>query len=161
MDDQNTQITIGSGSPGGEHIPEHMRPVSTVPMKTTHHALRYTYLALFVVVIAAGLFWWHGRGGDAAALQAKPAVVEIRAHGFYPSTIRIAKGQSVEWVNEDQQPHQIATDPWPLENGLAGFYDQTVQTNGDIYSFNFNKTGTFTYHDHLDPMGLKGTVIVQ
>jgi plastocyanin len=87
--------------------------------------------------------------------------VTVTASGFSPAIIKVKKGQAVTWTNQDSQPHQIATDPYPLENGLAGFVEDGPLLKGDSYAFSFNKTGTFTYHDHLNPLVLKGTVIVQ
>src|ERR1019366_4234915 len=47
--------------------------------------------------------------------------VDITAKGFSPATIKIKVGQNVVWTNQDSSPHQPATDPYPAENGLAGF----------------------------------------
>jgi len=115
----------------------------------------FVVLLVIIVVIVQ-----RQRNAQVTAVQGDPAVVEITANGFVPATIKIAKGQSVEWVNADTEVHQPATDPYPLENGLAGFVDPVPINSGEVYGFNFSKTGTFTYHDHLHPFKFTGTVIV-
>ncbi len=89
------------------------------------------------------------------------AVVSISASGFMPDTVKIKQGQTVEWRNENDEPRQIASDPFPTEDGLKGFRQETSMTKGQVYKYTFNKKGTFTYHDHANPLKLKGTVIVE
>jgi len=89
------------------------------------------------------------------------AQVVISNDGVDPATIEIKKGQSVQWVNNDGKPHQIASDPYPDQTLLPGLDSEEPLTEGETYSFTFEKTGTFTYHDHLNPSDIKGTVIVK
>lgn len=117
-----------------------------------------TALVLIVVIGCAGVYWFSS--SKASAVQST-AVVDITHNGFVPATIQVAPGQTVEWLNEDNAAHQPATDPYPLENGLAGFRDDTALQSGDTYSFTFKKAGTYTYHDHLNPFTFDGTVVVK
>lgn len=120
-----------------------------------------TLLGALLLVVAIGLiYWYNARNGTVVASTSNAAVVDITSQGFDPRTISIKAGQSVEWVNEDTNPHQPATDPYPLENGLAGFRAAAPLQHGDSYSFLFNKPGTYTYHDHLNPFSFVGTVVV-
>ena len=122
-----------------------------------------------LVAIVAIIMWAHGSkktptpSSSTSAVSNLPAAkVSISAtDGFSPATVKIKKGQSVSWTNQDSKPHQIATDPYPAENGLPGFVEESPLLAGDSYTFNFSKTGTYTYHDHLNPLTLKGTVIVE
>lgn len=86
--------------------------------------------------------------------------VSITSNGFVPETIMIKRGEKVKWVNTDEGPHQIASDPHPTHSNLAGLGSLALLTN-DSYIFTFDSVGTFTYHDHLNPLKLKGTVIVE
>ncbi len=117
--------------------------------------------AFVVLAVSAVVIVQHLRNAQATAVQNNPAVVEITTSGFVPATVQITKGQSVEWVNDDTGTHQPATDPYPLENGLPGFVDPVPLSNGGVYGFNFEKAGTYTYHDHLNPFNFTGTVIVK
>ena len=92
--------------------------------------------------------------------QSAPAVVTITGSGFSPATITIKPNQSVQWVNNDKSLHLVATDPYPSDNGLAGFKGGSLSTN-DSYIFKFNKAGNYPYHDDLSPYKYKGEVIVK
>lgn len=95
-------------------------------------------------------------------VQAEPvATVQITASGFVPETIKIKQGESVTWVNTDTAPHQIAADPLPSHSKLPSLVtDQSLNQN-ESFTFTFDKKGTYTYHDPLNPDALKATVIVE
>lgn len=97
---------------------------------------------------------------QAKAIQSA-ASVAINAQGFTPATIKIKKGQSVTWINTDNKPHQPATDPYPSEDGLPGFKAEEPLNKNDTFSFTFDKPGSFAYHDRLNPIKVKGTVVVE
>ena len=88
------------------------------------------------------------------------AVIRISASGFTPQVVQIQKGQSVQWINNDSNPHQIASDPHPTHTGYPGL-ESNALIHGDSFTFTFDKTGKFGYHDHLNPLKLLGTVIVK
>lgn len=86
--------------------------------------------------------------------------VEITPDGFSPETITVSKGTTVTFVNKDADPHRVASDDHPIHDDLPGFdSDMPLRTN-ETYSFTFEKIGTFTYHDHLNHLDYKGTVVV-
>jgi plastocyanin len=87
------------------------------------------------------------------------ARVTIAAGGFMPGTIRIQAGQAVTWINNNSARHQIASDPHPSHTSLPGLESAPLDQDAD-YSFVFTRPGTYTYHDHLNPQGFKGVVIV-
>lgn len=89
-----------------------------------------------------------------------PAQVSITKNGFSPQTIQVKKGQSITWTNTDKNPHQVASGPHPTHTNLPGFDGQEALTTNDSFTFTFEKTGTFTYHDHLNPLKFQGTVVV-
>ncbi len=85
--------------------------------------------------------------------------VTITASGFSPATITISAGESVMWVNNDIKNHWPASDPHPQHTDYSGFDSLGIST-GSSWSFKFNETGTWNYHDHNMP-SRKGIVIVQ
>jgi len=87
--------------------------------------------------------------------------VSITKTAFVPAAITVITGQVVVWTNNDTSPHQVASDPYPTDNALLSLNSQTPLSQGQSYSYVFNKTGTYTYHDNLNPYTLKGTVIVK
>lgn len=86
--------------------------------------------------------------------------VAITKYGFVPHTLSIKKGTKVTWVNLDTTPHRIASDPHPNHTALAGFDSKEPITAPNTYSFVFTKSGTFTYHDHVDPTRT-GNIVVE
>lgn len=85
--------------------------------------------------------------------------VTITASGFSPSTITISAGEMVMWVNNDIKNHWPASDPHPQHTDYSGF-DSLGISSGSSWSFKFNATGTWNYHDHNLPTR-KGIVVVQ
>lgn len=100
-------------------------------------------------------------------LAGEPAVVEsggevqITNYGFIPGTISIKKGSSVTWTNQDREPHQVATDPYPIRDNLAGFDSEEALITRDSFTYIFEQSGRYTYHDPLNPQKFKGIVVVE
>jgi len=55
----------------------------------------------------------------------------------------------------------VASDPYPLDNALKELGKARILSNNDTFSFTFDQSGTFTYHDDLNPMKFKGSVVVK
>ena len=100
------------------------------------------------------------------------ATVNYNGDAFSPSTVTIAKGGTVTFVSTAHDMW-VASNPHPTHTGYdgtsrdvhcaAGYagaapFDQCKV--GSSFTFTFNKTGTWGYHNHMNP-GLTGTVIVQ
>jgi plastocyanin len=88
------------------------------------------------------------------------AAVSITRDGFVPATIQIKKGNQVTWTNNDTNPHQVITDPHPSHTNLKNL-DGDPLAAGESFTFTFEKTGTYGYHDEMNPLNTKGTVIVK
>jgi len=82
-------------------------------------------------------------GGKATAMIVNMA--------FTPNPIKVKKGTTVTWTNQDVASHTVTGD-----NG--GPNSSTIAT-GQSYSFTFNTVGTFNYHCAIHP-SMKGSVIV-
>lgn len=89
------------------------------------------------------------------------AEVAITKDTFEPSTLKIKKGTQVTWTNKDNLPHQVASGPHPTHTILDGFDSLDPLNTSDSYSFIFDVSGEFSYHDHLNPSSLKGLVVVE
>ncbi len=102
------------------------------------------------------------------------ATVTYGPNGFSPSSVTIAKGGTVTWVAQAGADELwVASNPHPTHEGYdgttrdqhcaAGYkgatpFDQCA--TGTTYSFTFNSTGTWGYHNHGNHSDT-GTVIVQ
>jgi plastocyanin len=127
-------------------------------------------LSSAVIIGVVALFFFQEQKGEEQVQLTPPkeatiapvnqAQVEILKGSFSPTTLRIAKGDIVVWTNKDTSPHQIASDPYPSNDTVPGLLSDSLAAN-ESFSFTFDKTGTFTYHDNLNPLKLKGTVVVE
>ncbi len=77
-------------------------------------------------------------------------VVRIDGSGYHPASVSVKKGKAVLWVNEDvAASHWPASDPHPTHTDYPTFDPKSEITPGNIWTFVFEKTGTWHYHDHL------------
>jgi plastocyanin len=109
--------------------------------------------AVAIVALAVVVAYWVGesRKEEVQPTKVTPAEavkstakVEITAKGFSPATISVKKGTL-----------------HPTHTNLAGFDSVANLKTNDTYSFLFEKTATYTYHDELNPLKFKGTVVVK
>jgi predicted lipoprotein with Yx(FWY)xxD motif/plastocyanin len=75
----------------------------------------------------------------------------ISGFAFNPGTLKIHKGTTVTWTNNDDASHTVSSDDGTFESG-------TIRHDGS-FSFTFNDTGSFTYHCKFHS-GMTATVIV-
>ena len=87
-----------------------------------------------------------------AAQSNTDAKVNIDNFKFGPVTLTVAKGTAVTWINEDDIPHNIVL------NAL-GVRSKTLDTDKD-FTYQFDKSGTFTYICGLHPF-MHGQVVVK
>jgi len=121
----------------------------------------------FVVVVTAlvGFLYFNKQKAEPASSKANTQVVAVASvsitkDGFVPATIQIKKGSQVTWTNNDTNLHQVVTDSHPAHTNLKGL-DSDPLAAGESFTFTFEKTGTFSYHDEMNPLNIKGTVIVK
>ena len=100
-------------------------------------------------------------GGNSGAVA---ATITITASGVSPTSVTVAPGSRVTFVNNDSRPHEPASDPHPT-HGSCPPLDQIgfISAGQSRTSGNLNTTGTCSYHDHLNDgdARLRGTIRVQ
>ncbi|MBI4141539.1 cupredoxin domain-containing protein [Candidatus Woesearchaeota archaeon] len=80
------------------------------------------------------------------------ATVRIKGMKFVPNNINIKTGTTVTWRNEDPVPHNVISNDGTLQSPLLH--------QGDVWSFTFDKQGTYSYVCSLHS-GMKGNVVVE
>ena len=85
--------------------------------------------------------------------------ISVTESGFEPNIITIKKGTNVIWTNNSGKEATVNSDPYP-KNFLWRFLNLGRFGDGEKVSLVFNETGTYTYHNQLNP-DQKGTVIVE
>ena len=78
--------------------------------------------------------------------------VKIENFAYSPSAIKVKKGTTVTWTNNDSVEHNVVGDDYSDLNGK-------LLKKGESFSFTFNETGTYGYHCAPHPY-MKGTVVV-
>jgi len=98
----------------------------------------------------------------------KTHIIRITEEGFIPTDIVIKKGDTVLFVqeglgkswpaSEDHPTHST----YPVPGGCIGSIFDSCRTlsTGDEYSFLFNETGIWEYHNHLESLQ-RGVITVQ
>ena len=96
--------------------------------------------------------------------------VRLTSSGFSPSTVDIKKGDKVTWVNDTASSMWVASAQHPTHTAYAGTslsehcsggmmtaFDQCAA--GSSYTFTFDKTGMWRYHNHSNS-SQSGSVVV-
>ncbi len=126
--------------------------------------------AVIVVLVIGGWFLTRPKPAVAPEVsQPAPAVSEsatvaqnsvtISQTGFSPATITIKIGESITWENTDTENHTVNSDNHPTHL-LYSFLNLGLLKPEETKSVTFDKTGTYTYHDHLNP-SLTGSITVE
>lgn len=80
---------------------------------------------------------------------------------FEPQFITIKPGDTVTWVNELDESHNVMTYPDGYPKGAQGFSSPYLTKAGERWSHRFSMSGTYEYHcvPHMF-MGMRGRVVV-
>ena len=95
-------------------------------------------------------------------LSGYDAVVRIRAMAYEPKHLRVARGASVAWVNDDTALHTVTSgrERTPSFEPLQS----PVLARGQVYAFDFEQPGTYEYLclPHMDQLPMReATVTVE
>lgn len=142
-----------------------MEETPVIPDSTDKKIVTLFISILVVVLVIAGVgaiiyHHYHHLTPVTSSGSSVPIEASITPTGFTPQTIEVNKGQSVVWTNYDSKEHTVSSNPYPIDNGLAGFKSQDL-TQDQTYSFVFDQAGTYSYHDDLNPLTFKGIIIVK
>jgi plastocyanin len=85
--------------------------------------------------------------------------INYTSSGYSPSTVRIRRGTEVTFVNQTNGTMWPASGPHPTHTDYPEFDPKKAVSAGQSYSFTFDKTGTWRFHDHLNPTR-SGTITV-
>lgn len=113
-----------------------------------------------------------GETASTSAIQTPPVakenIVTSTSAGYSPSTLTIKKGETVIFKNESSGPVWTASamhpthKVYPTTGGCLGStFDACVGVKpGASWSFKFDITGTWKYHDHLNAKNF-GAIVVE
>ena len=80
---------------------------------------------------------------------------------FDPKFLQIEKGDSVTWVNEIDEEHNVVAFPDGYPRGAQALQSPIMTKAGETWTHTFSVSGTYEYHcvPHL-PMGMHGLIVV-
>jgi plastocyanin len=88
-----------------------------------------------------------------------PKGSSVEAGGnFEPATLKIGKGSTVKWINDDDALHTV-TSGTPNGNKSGTIFDSGYLSSDNTYKHTFEKTGTFKYYDTLHTY-MRGKIVV-
>lgn len=126
-----------------------------------------------VVIIVAGGIWWFMASQPKADTSSSPSAsssavtdqtqattvaIDIKNTAFNPQHIKIKKGTTVTWTNQDVLRHNVVASDASNSGGLPTEND--LLDKGSTYAFTFNTPGTFDYHCTPHASSMTGTVEV-
>jgi plastocyanin len=78
--------------------------------------------------------------------------ISIKNRAYSPANLRVKKGESVTWKNNDDIDHTVDAEDGSFSSG-------TIKS-GKTFKHTFKKAGKYSYTCHLHPR-MKGTIIVE
>ena len=106
-------------------------------------------LGATAIVFAA--FTWQA--APTSATPAAPTVtVHIHNFAFNPATLTVLPGETVTWINDDDEPHVVAARDGAYRSGML----QTGATFSHVYA----AAGEFHYYCTMHPQ-MTGIVVVR
>jgi plastocyanin len=103
-------------------------------------------LTAALVILAAILV------GSAPANAATTKTVRIYGSAFSPKSVTIIAGDTITWVNRDNENHQVYAD--------HGEFVSAILKPNQSFTFTFRAAATYTYKDELHPK-IRGTIVVK
>ena len=88
------------------------------------------------------------------------ATVHYTNTGFEPKTLTVPVGTMVEFVNDSDIEMWVASNPHPQHDILPTFDEFDGVKKGEVYTYTFDKKGTWPYHDHINA-AKEGVIVVQ
>jgi plastocyanin len=113
-----------------------------------------------LTVLAAALLLAGCGGSDGGGGGDNGDLVEITDSGFEPSTLTVNSGDTVTFENDSSDDAWPASDVHPTHQEYPGFDAKKPLLPGESYKFTFTKTGSWGYHNHLEP-DVEGTIVVK
>ena len=104
-----------------------------------------TFLLIFILIILGLFILSQIIYRSASDSEYK---INYTDEGYNPPLIEIPLGAKVEFINSSNLPMWTASDPHPTHTDVQEFDAAKDYLNGEVYTFQFNKPGTFSFHNH-------------
>lgn len=108
--------------------------------------LTKTALAFFII----GLFPFFAFAGESKEGTSK---IEIKDFHFNPETVTVKSGQTITWINRDEEPHTVVSVEKQFKKSPPLDTDQS-------FTITAGAPGTYTYFCSVHPK-MTGTIVVE
>ena len=132
----------------------------------------YILVAIAIIIVAGAVYLFSSpkKAGSMPAVNTTTVVpvaeeqeittIFYTDKGFSTNSIEVTVGTKVVFINQSAGLMWVASAVHPTHQALPGFDQLTAVPNGTSYEYTFTKTGTWKYHDHLNPEA-RGVVTVK
>jgi plastocyanin len=117
-------------------------------------------LACFSVAAFAAAFFAFAGEASAHEDDEDTVVVHLTDEGFEPRSVEVESGRTVVFENVGDEAHWPASDDHPTHELYSAFDPEEPVEPGAEWSFTFDRSGEWQYHDHMNPY-LTGKVVVR
>ena len=121
--------------------------MTTLTPGTKRTVLLCTIGFLNLSIVALG-----GEMKDAGGTTAKQNKIEIKDFAFTPQTLTVKSGETVTWINRDEEPHTVVSVEKQFKKSTALDTDQE-------FTITAGAPGTYTYFCSVHPK-MTGTIVV-
>jgi plastocyanin len=119
-------------------------------MTTLIHKIRIAVLLCGISSLALSVFADDAANSSAGSKQNK---IEIKDFMFNPPTITVKSGETITWINRDEEPHTIVSVGKKFQKSSALDTDQE-------FTITAGAPGTYEYFCSVHPK-MTGTIVVE
>jgi plastocyanin len=106
-----------------------------------------------IAFLNLSLFALAGEMKNDASTSSKQNRIEIKDFAFNPQTITVKSGETVTWINRDEEPHTIVSVGKQFKKSTALDTDQE-------FTLTVGAPGTYDYFCSVHPK-MTGTIVVE
>jgi plastocyanin len=122
-------------------------------------------LSVVRALLLSGLLALTACSSDTTAPSGSTTIVSIQNFYFYPFTIAVRVGATVQWTNYDPVSHTTTSDLGLWDSGAVSPVAAGGGAAGGSFRFTFMTPGTYGYHCSIHPPslypGFVGIVVVR
>jgi plastocyanin len=98
------------------------------------------------------IFALAGQMKDTNSTSNKQNKIEIKDFAFNPQTLTVKSGETITWINRDEEPHTVVSVQKQFKKSTALDTDET-------FTITAGTPGTYTYFCSVHPK-MTGTIVV-
>lgn len=114
---------------------------------------RKAILLTTLVILNLCIVAWGNDAASVAMAGNRKNTIEIKDFAFNPQTLTVKSGETITWVNRDEEPHTVASVGKKFQKSSALDTDQK-------FTITAGAPGTYEYFCSVHPK-MTGTIVVE